>query len=224
MTQLSTKKNQQGLALLASIIIIVIFTIIGITMAQRAKENTKLSGAIVRYDVVFEAAEQTIRDAVRYIAYPPEIPIAGTGSNGRTDAANFNTATMDVSDVTINPNKSFIWDKGELEKQLCRSVSCNGGIDFLSKLDDDIWKNSGILSSFNDVDSKNYLREVQTYTFIQKLRTIDFGGGNTNSQKIVNYYLITVKASGYPPGTSDANKTPNNARENVILQAVFARR
>ncbi len=239
------KNNQQGIALIATVLIITIFAIMGMMNAQKAKESEKLAGANVRYDTVFETGERSLRDAGDYILRITGTPYADDGSQGRDAVANFDISALTADllvDLTQQPASAIVWFRDTLRDTVCGASNCKSGVDFVSRLDDDLWQNQAIQSSFNnascpspstdDIACNNYLRDIQTYTFIEQLAVMDSGGINANmtnpkgSASLTGvaeetYYLITVKASGFPPGTP--NTTALNSRENVILQGVFAR-
>ncbi len=245
------KKNQQGIALLATVLVITIFAIMGMMNAQKAKESEKLAGANVRYDTVFETAERSLRDAGDYLLRISGTPYADNGSQGRVAVANFDITALDANRLTSlisDPAASIVWLQNTLRDTVCGMGLCRSGVDFVSRLDDGLWQNLAIQSNFNttscptptstpgtdEAACNNYLRDIQTYTFIEQLAVMGIGGsdgtgGDTNMQGTGSitgvgaetYYLITVKASGFPPGTTDT--TALNSRENVILQGVFAR-
>ncbi|PIE44782.1 MAG: hypothetical protein CSA44_03150 [Gammaproteobacteria bacterium] len=237
------RNSQQGIALLATVLIITIFAIMGMMNAQKAKESEKLAGANVRYDTVFEAAERSLRDAGDYLLRIG-VPYADNGSKGRSNVANFDISAL-TSDLlvklTSHPNWAIVWFRDTLRTTVCGGSGCQSGIDFVARLDDGLWKNQAIQSVFNsagcptpgtdEVACNNYLRDIQTYTLIELLAVMESGGidagpSNVKGASLTSvpeeaYYLITVKASGFPPGTT--NTTALNSRENVILQGVFAR-
>ncbi len=241
------RNNQQGIALLATVLIITIFAIMGMMNAQKAKESEKLAGANVRYDTVFEAAERSLRDAGDYLLRINGTPYADNGSKGRDAVANFDISALTddlLVDLVHKPESAIVWFRNTLRTTVCGGSGCQSGIDFVARLDDISWKNQAIQSVFNnagcptpgtnDIACNNYLRDIQAYTFIEQLAVMDSSGGG-GAGGVTNmlgslpltavpdeaYYLITVKASGFPPGTT--NTTALNSRENVILQGVFAR-
>ncbi|PID65059.1 MAG: hypothetical protein CR962_00250 [Gammaproteobacteria bacterium] len=246
------KNNQQGIALIATVLVISIFAIMGMMNAQKAKESEKLASANVRYDTVFEASERTLRDAGDYLIRISGIPYADDGSQGRDAVANFDISAL-TTDLLVNlthkPNAAIVWYRDTLRDTVCGVGNCKSGIDFATRLDGDLWLDEAIKSSFgnsagcpditatpgsNDITCNNYLHDIQTYTLIEQLAVMGGGGIEAGESNVVGaspltavaketYYLITVKASGFPPGTSDANKTALNSRENVIIQGVFAR-
>lgn len=236
-------KRQHGLALLAAVLIVTIFTILGMMSAQKAREDEKITGGTVRYSTVFEAAEQSLRDAASYIKKIKGLPLVGDGSGGRDLAKNFpnRLSAETVESLISDPSKTIVWSKETLEHAFCGDNGCTGGLNFVDHLDKAIWQTKGILSTFNDNDttaSDNYINNTQTYTFIEELQSADSTGkGKYGDSRMIPesaksgsggqdtvFYLITVKASGFPPGIKDEEKTAANARENVMLQAVFARR
>ncbi len=237
------KKTQSGLALLAAVLIIVIFTIMGMMNAKQAKESEKMAGGNVRYESVFQAAELSLRNSVEYINHADgtlQTGYAGSGSTGRANAENFDMSGLEANRPIIlyDPENAIVWDREKLQETICGAGECTSGIDFMSRLDRSFWEEHGIISSFdNNSDDKNYIRNIETYVFIQYLSSISGGAGGgdviaigsdfhpdgkSNGKEI--FYLITVKASGFPPGTDKDNKDPLDARENVVLQAVFAKR
>lgn len=238
MKQYKHKDNQQGIALLAAVMIIVIFAIMGMMSAKQAKQGEQIAGANVRYGTVFEAAELTLRDAMDYLRRiqggAPYIGVVGSG--GRTMATNFNPTNLVQVDVKSDPAKAIVWDRGELKKAFCDSCQ---SLDFSGQMDSAKWKRIGIPTTFaagDNIAGNNYLKDIETYTFIEALQSGNGGkvgeqfndtamqanaGGGSSADTPSIFYLITVKASGFPPGT--ANKTAGNSRENVILQAVLRR-
>lgn len=242
MKHYQSRNTQQGLALLAAVLIITIFTVIGMMSAQKAKEDEKITGGTVRYSAVYEAAEQSLRDAARYLGQIKGLPIVGVGSGGKGIAEKFPATISDdnIEKITTDPNKAIVWSRETLEQQFCGASGCAGGLNFISHVDKDVWKKQAILSTFSSDGgaTDNYINNTVTYTFIEELQSADSVGkvkygdsrmvpesakSGSGGQDTV-FYLITVKASGFPPGTKEADKTAINARENVVLQAVFARR
>lgn len=250
------KNRQQGIALLSVVLITTIFAILGMMNAQKAKESERMAGSNVRYTSVFEAAEQTLRDAGDYLLRIDGSPYVDNGANGRDKAANFDTSNIDTVDFVSDPGSAIVWNRETLATDACGAGSCLAGIDFVTRMDSNIWKDLAIQSSFDasgcdatsttatttttaatgEVACENYRRDVETYTFIERLRTNDGsggGGGGASAREgslglvgtgYETYYLITVKGSGFPPGTSNTDKNnPLNSRENVIIQGIFAR-
>lgn len=232
------KKSQQGMALVAALLVIIIFAVMGMMNAQKAKDSEKLAGGSVRYGIVFEAAERTLRDAVNYISHINGTPMAGSVS--ATTINNFNTKGFDTTNISqaalqANPKKSIVWDRSKLAKKVCGTENC--AVQFAKRLDDEVWAKRALKTTFtNDtnVSAKNYLKDTETYTVIEALKNAGgvseptFGesrmqesssGGIANK---MSYYLLTVKASGFPPGETD--RSAAKSRENVIVQAVFAKR
>lgn len=241
------KKNQQGIALLSAVLIIMIFAIMGMMNAQKAKESEKMAGAAVRYDTVFEAAERTLRDAGDYLLRIDGVPYADDGSKGRSKVANFDVSGLANATTLVNlvtdPDSAIVWKRETLEREVCGAGNCSAGVDFVPRLDGVLWNDLAIQSDFSgtctgndDIACNNYLQDIRAYTFIEQLRTNSRSGagelshtgmkGTTGLTGVGSetYYLITVKASGFPPGTTNTGKSdPLNARENIILQGVFAR-
>lgn len=241
----SNKHHQQGIALISAVLIIMIFAIMGMMNAQKAKESERMAGAVVRYDTVFEAAEQSLRDAGDYLLRVDGTPYVGEGNKGRELAANFDISKLDTVNLVMNPDSAIVWGRAALAKSFCGTGNCQAGVDFVSRLDDDNWAALAIQSDFggtcsattassNAVACDNYLRNIRTYTVIERLLSEGVADGNNNVSAMQGnvglsasgnetYYLITVKASGFPPGIADADKTALNSRENVIIQGVFSR-
>lgn len=266
---LPTPQKQQGIALFAALMLIVLLTMIGFRVAEQGKSNTAITGSTVRYNQVFEAGEQTLRRAMLFIRSirngepiatnkPSDNYNAQTGDYATKDTfANFdinqivNSQTQEPTAaaqlMTSDTNYSFVWKSGELGKVICGQTAgrsnCPVGIDFQQYIDSNVWRQQAIKSSFEGsgntaIDTDSYLSSIRTYTFIEVLsgNGQSKGGFGRNSPTSttsggVHYYLITVKASGYPPiYTTKGGKTsvtvddsdPLNARENVILQAVYA--
>lgn len=242
-------QSQQGIALVVALVITVSFVLIGITIVDKSKTNTQVTGSNARYSMVFEAAEQTLRDAIIFIqSIHAGEPIATTnGAAGKDTVVDFKLSTINAEkyELVSNPAKSFVWDTGALEakllsepasKNIVCSPDCSAGIDFLANLDTAIWNDYAIQSTLasNDgsggnqqVDANNYVLNTTTYTFIQLLskvseeNSLTAASDPTDASEVKNYYLITVKASGYEPGVVI---TADNARENVLLQAVYVQR
>ncbi len=228
------KNQQQGLALLAALLIIFIFAIMGLTSVRNAKESEKIAGADVRYGAVFEAAEQTLRRAVAYLGTINGVPKAGNGEANKGIAENFDIAEAKSDNNDFRREDTFVWSRDRLREKLnplCKvkkNDKCQG---FIEEIDnDDFWK-VGIKSVFtNDITVGNYLNHIETRTFVEALKSAmisienpRFCGGNLDSCKKLkkkSFYLVTIKATGFPPGIA---RTAENARENVIIQAVFVK-
>ncbi|PID66709.1 MAG: hypothetical protein CR975_01370 [Gammaproteobacteria bacterium] len=225
------KNQQQGLALIASLLIIIIFAIMGMTAAQKAKESEFVAGADVRYGATFEAAEQTLRRAMRYLN-DIDAPKAGAGNTNRTVAENFNMTNTEGVDFATQD--TFIWTRAAL-RGMC-GTGCRG---FAEEIDNNNFWQQAVKSTFTSgIDASNYLNDIETYTFVEELARpsstglgeslfgdgiLDAGAGLSTKPKEKAFYLVTVKASGFPPGTTDANKTALTARENVIIQTVVVK-
>ncbi len=234
------KNQQQGLALLAALLIIVIFAIMGLTAVRNAKESEKMAGTDVRYGAVFEAGEQTLRRVAAYLGAIDGVPKAENGRANRAVAENFDTAQIKKTNFDFRRSDSFIWSREELRtvlKPLCKNKDDEGEcIGFVEEIDNDPFWKVGIKSAFTDnIVANNYLSDIETRTFVEELRSttisvkspvfgnsrLDAGQRNSKELKKKSYYLITIKSSGYPPGI--ANKSAQDARENVIIQAVFVK-
>ncbi len=254
MRNLQSRSQQQGLALLAALLVIIIFTILGMTSLRKARESEKISGADVRYDTVFEAGEQTLRLAANLLAQI-NAPKAGNGDANREKAENFNASIANVNALNkiSKEQDTFVWTSHKLRTFIKKNkkneplVDSNGDPirgsykDFIGEIDnDEFWKRA-VISKFTTKDDENitgnnYLNNIVTYTFVEELRNItDLTAPPPPSESAPNseaseegrlkekvFYLITIKASGFPPGTLEAKQKAENARENVIIQAVFA--
>lgn len=246
---ITTYRNSRGVALLAALMLVIMFTIIGIQLAQRGKQNANITGATVRHDVVFEAAETTLRNAILFInnfdgSEPPLATDNGATTNGINVATNFNRNNIadKSTQLASDPGYSFIWKRGTLATAICAadnsdctcnngdgsSGACTSGIDFVNKINSSFWTTKAIPSTFTGLDANNYIGTTRTYAFIEILRKVgsDMTGGTSNLSSSTNrgyYYLITVKASGFPPGEAP-NANTSNARENVLVQAVYAQK
>ncbi len=232
------KNQQQGLALLAALLIIFVFAIMGLTAVRNAKESEKIAGSDVRYGAVFEAAEQTLRRAVAYLGTINGVPKAGNGIANKTIAENFNIAEAKSDDNDFRREDTFIWSRDKLRAELnsqCQVKKDGKCLGFIEEIDNEkVWE-LAVKSEFTDnVTANNYLNHIETYTFVEELTSTAisankprFCGGNLDScessiQKLKqkSFYLITIKATGFPPGIT---KTAENARENVLIQAVFVK-
>lgn len=235
--------QQQGVSLLATLIMVIIFTFVGMSIANKGKKNQEMTGATVRSNVVFEAAETSLRRATRFIkAIKNGEPKAGLdASPGNNDnIKNYvtgfkigNAEKFSLQFVT-DPAYTFIWQSGALKNKVCpNDTVCPNGFDFNALIDDNNLWNNAIESTFAEVKSsegqQNYLTHVKTYTFIELLRDVSANTSGLNDDgNFVGqagrgyYYLITVKGSGFPPGAKQDDT--RNSRENVILQAVYAQR
>ncbi len=230
------KKQQRGIAALAALLVIIIFAIMGITVANKAKENEKLVGADVRYGAVFEAGEQTLRRVVRYLNEIKGSIKEGDGSVGlSTDkqwVKNFEI-TEQMRKHDFQDDGVFVWSTEEF-KTVCPDC------DFAAEVDAGFWREKAVPSDFfnkDNVSEKNYLKNIRTYTFVEEIlepensisagatsKTGGFPGPtSTGGSTEKKFYLITIKSSGFPPGKSDDKKTADEARENVIIQSIFVK-
>lgn len=231
------KKQQQGIALIATLLMIVIFTFVGMNIATKGKKNQEMTGANARNNIVFEASEMSLRKAIRFIrairnGEPNASENASLSANANIKALveNFDVTKAQDNSVSFvtDPSYSFIWEPGAVRKA-CGN-KCPDGLDYTNQIDNkELW-NKAIKSTFKDDDDfeNNYLSDVETRTFIELLRDAsvnteaysqdgNFIGGAGKGY----YYLITVKGSGFPPG---ADKENSLARENVVLQTVYAQK
>lgn len=227
--------KQRGLALIATLLVVAVFTFIAMSIATKSKKNQALTGATVRHHVVFEAAEMTLRKAMRFIrSINVGEPKVGDNADISTNAdlknlvENFEmkTAQDNAIQFVTQPDYAFIWDTGKLQQAVCGT--CSDGFSFVKSIDDSNLWHKAIKSTFSNKDFGNhYLSHVQTYTFIELLRDTgaDASMYSADGRFISGagrtvYYLITVKSSGFPPNTDKNDLT--NARENVVIQAVYA--
>lgn len=205
MKRLTSPKQQRGIALLAALMLVVMLTLIGFRVAEQGKDNTAITGANVRHSQVFEAAEQTMRNAMTFIQHirngqPIATSAPYTAYNAtakpyktKTDFANFDidkivdkttkAPTVAGQLITKDPGYSFIWQEGALETLVCGTTTpCPEGINFSNYLDKNIWQQYAIKSDFAGgsnpaIDNSNYLSSIRTYTFIQTVRKGDSTGG-----------------------------------------------
>ncbi len=252
-------KRQRGIALLGALILIIILALLGFRIAMQSKDSTAMTGADVRYNQVFEAAETTLRRAMLYIQNVKGPPLA-------TDVPKYNAQHKEVYEnfdktqlvkagvptqwgeyLSLLPEYAFVWKNGALSEEICKkSDSCEAnkgtfysGVDFFSLLDDDVWATLGVHSQFGGA-AGNYVGDIRTYTFVEEMKSIidsegegyaSGSGAEGGESNDTVYYLITVKASGYPPRAAGGAASAaaayyddvSNARENVILQSVYAR-
>ncbi len=233
------KKQQRGIAALAALLVIIIFAIMGITVANKAKNNEKLVGADIRYGAVFEAGEQTLRRVVRYLnAIPGGIKegngtVGDTGKNSQKDwVKNFDITKMGKHD--FQDDGVFVWSTEAFANEVCNNC------DFAAEVDADFWREKAVPSDFfntSTVSGKNYLKNIRTYTFVEEVleptNSINSvagsedggfpGAASTGVSATKKFYLITIKSSGYPPGTPNEQKTADKAKENVIIQSMFVK-
>lgn len=243
MNNISKRKQQQGIALIATLLVVIIFTVIGMNIANNGKKNQEMTGANVRNNIVFEASEMSLRRAIRFIrairnGEPSASDDASLTKNESikklVENFNIDAARKNSVQFVTNPAYAFVWKTGAIRKKVCRSslVDCSDRFDFVANIDNkDVWKYA-IKSTFDDSDDtfgENYLSQVETYTFIELLRdasvntsTYDLDGNFTGGAGRGYYYLITVKGSGFPPGTEDTSTVLG--RENIILQTVYAQK
>ncbi len=235
------KQQQQGLALLAALLIIVIFAIIGLTTVRNARESEKVAGADVRYGAVFEAGEETLRNTVKYLDAISGVPKAGMGNANIAVATNFDDSKAKDETNDFRRSDTFIWSREDLLNTLtpfCSGGKCQG---FTGEVDNQQFWAQAVPSDFknkfqgkNMITGSNYINHIQTYTFVEELkstsiditkanfgnRRLDAGGPGPDKLKKKSFYLITIKSSGFPPGIA---RTAQSARENVIIQAVFVK-
>lgn len=234
--RIKSKKQQQGLALLATLMMVVIFTFIGMSIATKGKKNQEMTGANARNNMVFEASEMTLRNAIRFVrAIRNGEPKAGSNITDNTKGLVENFKIKKAIDNSLqfvtNPAYTFIWEANAIKNKVCTpATNCPDGLNFAKQIDDkNLWKYA-IESTFTEADyGNNYLSHVKTYTFIELLRdvsanasTYERDGNFIGDAGRGYYYLITVKGSGFPPGADKDDIL--NARENVILQAVYAQK
>lgn len=240
MRNMAKRKEQQGIALIATLLIVIIFTFIGMSVANNGKKNQEMTGANLRSNIVFEASETSLRKAIRFIrAIRNGEPQAGEAVltndiRGLVYGFDAEKAKKHSVQFVTNPAYTFVWKNGAISKKLCQtdtSIACDKKLDFVTHIDNkQVWQYA-IKSTFNandEFDEENYLSEVETYTFIELLRdasvnTTGFGRNSNFTGEVGRgyYYLITVKGSGFPPGK---DKKKALGRENVILQAVYAQK
>lgn len=229
LSSLPHPKKQQGLALLAALMLIALAALFGINMAENSRNHQDIAAANVRYATVQQAGELTLKRTKRFLQQlKNKLPITNNALSGRDFASNFDQANLITAQAsTGNIIPAFIWQRGALEDKICGINQCRSGIYFDDYLENNehIWQDYAIISHFDEgIDSQNYLANTYTYTFIQSLNPIEPNpitpttpGGTIKPQ----YYLITVLAVGYPPETPT---TIENARERYLTQAFFIKK
>ncbi len=222
-------KQQQGLALLAALMLIALAALFGINMAENSRNHQDIAAANVRYSIVQQAGELTLKRTKQFLQQlKNKLPITNNALSGRDFASNFNQANLINAQASAsNIIPAFIWQRGALEDKICGSHQCRSGIYFDDYLENNehIWQDYAIISHFDQgIDSQNYLANTYTYTFIQSLNPIEPNpippttpSGTVKPQ----YYLITVLAVGYPPEIPIAIE---NARERYLTQAFFIKK
>lgn len=238
------KKQQNGSVLLASLIIILLFTTIAMVAAKRSRVAEQTTGSNTRYKSVFEAAERSVRDAVAVLnqlkskAVASDIITVTDANSAISRLTNFPLG--EIVNGNIDPTSSetrdaFIWSRFALSRRLGQPDEL---FNFKNRVDDAFWSAAGIVSQYdsnNEIDPNNNMRNIQTYTFIEQVAKSSnlVGGTSAPSGRTAptnHFFRITVKASGFPPGTLQASTTgtrpltpsPRLATENVVVQMIFS--
>ncbi len=215
-----SKHKQQGLVLLASLMLIAIAALFGIHMAKNSRNHQEIAAANVRYAIVQQAAKLSLKRTQQFLkALKKPVAISDNPLKGRDFASNFDIDTLMTAQLSGNNTvPAFIWQRNALEDKVCGSNQCRSGIYFEDYLEnnEDIWQDYAIISHFDqDIDKQNYLANTYTYTFIQSLNP------EPTDPTTPQYYLITVLAVGYPPETPTSIE---NARERYLTQKIVSKK
>lgn len=197
------KTNQQGFALLVSMILLIVLTLIGFSVANRGKLSAQVASTTSRYEAVSAAAEAEISRLTNLIASSPMVIEVGNGVLCDTG-----TCLVGESPTVITQ----VWSNRLLGGQ---QVPPNIMPDFSDFSDTTFW-NLGIQGQTNSQYDTGSQRFISTRAFVQELvrREVTSGSGNV---EIDVEYLITVKAFLQNPGD-----TANEERETIVLQSSYS--
>jgi len=103
------RKNQSGVVLVISLIMLLLLTIIGVTAMQVNNLEEKMAGNARDQNIAFQAAESTLQEAESFILNNPNSDVTYSGANGLLDIAddeptNFFTHSWSAADSTAAPN------------------------------------------------------------------------------------------------------------------------
>lgn len=217
MNKLHKSSKQHGSALLASLILVVIFTLIGMTAAKKSILAEKISNERENIMSTKEAAEISLAAVANTI----------DNINGPLSASTNPSVRVLSTATDVEIGQSVAWEPTALADLFNSQMSLPLGLVRTSYIEPDllIWQQQGIVNAgftgtIYDVASN---RRIQTYTFIESYHFPPGMSGTLDNEKSV--YVITVKSAIYAPFTpvGAAPFLPGDEIEqaNTILQVVY---
>lgn len=207
--------RQTGSALLASLILVVIFTLVGMTAAKKGILGEKAARGAVDRMTAEEAAEISLAAIIDLI----EQSNGPLNSSTSPDVQSLSTAS--ATDI----GHRLAWNVRELAN-LFNTPNISGLIrPNSSEPDSPVWTNRGIVNAGLQGTIYDVLvdRRVQTYSFIESYYYPLSLTGSRPYEKGV--YIITVKAAVYTPftptGTIPFLPGSEIEQANTILQVAY---
>lgn len=188
--------KQQGFATVASLVLIIILTMMGFWVANTGKTLQKISRTGVRYDEVYAIADSELNRLIGILQATQSEITVGEGA------------------VIQDGVFTQVWSKGALAKHFDETVMANFSDFYHSG-----WESAGSdFSTTVSVDSgdiRTTYGKIETRAFVQELtsRTLS---NNAGSETIEKNYLLTVQAYAQNPGDEAEQK-----REIVVLESVY---
>ncbi|PIE45125.1 MAG: hypothetical protein CSA45_04305 [Gammaproteobacteria bacterium] len=190
--------RQRGFALIASLIIMLVMMVIGLSAVTKGRVLQLTGQTSVRYEAMYEIAEAEMYRLTNALQRTKDIISVGNG-------------------VIINSQGEFtqVWQNEVLANQFGTS-----GLADFSDFRNRGWQASaryGLRQTFTPDSGmiRTSYGTVTTEAFVQRLiqKTLNHGDG---SSEVSNQYLITVKAFSQNPGDA-----ADKERETIVLQGLY---
>ncbi len=197
------KTNQQGFALLVSMILLIVLTLIGFSIANKGKLSAQVSRTTSRYEAVSAAAEAEMYRLINLIS--SATAIIETGAGVLCDTGNCAVAAGAPTEITQ------VWSNSALG---ALQTPPNIMPDF-SDFSDPIW-NSGITGTTQSQYDVGGTQLISTRAFVQELVRRESTSASGAVELSVEY-LVTVKAFAQNPGDAATDE-----RETIVLQSSYS--
>ncbi len=172
------RKKEQGLAVLVSILLLMIVSVMGLIASSKGTFVQKLSAVNARNNELAVAAEVAMRDAISDIQYS-KVAIGTSGSGQQTNS---------------NGWLEKVWDP----KDLAQVFGQNNGRTNFTDFTDAGWGDANIQVN-NRITSRG---SIVTRTIIEEIAKTSSSGGGGGAASYASQYLVTVKAYATVPNST----------------------
>ncbi len=197
-------KKEQGLALLASLLVLVVITLLGLTVAKKGIVLEKVAKATVRYEEIANVAEIAMRQAVTKLE----------GIDRSIPGGDMSKGPMSKISMSSSDKLTMVWSPKKLRGMFSKSkVNGSTARTQFGDFNDSGW-DAAILNTADasDENDSSY-GKIKTYTFIELI--VEPQDEDEASEAV---YLITVKASAQSPGMA-----ADQFIEKIVIQSVYTR-
>jgi len=123
-TPLLSHRSQRGAALIVSLVLLMVMTILALSMSQTTRMHERMAGNARDYDVAFQAAESALRSAEAEIRNSPAKPdLCPKPTPDKTSCMAVERGSLAVDNVNLRSVDKDWWEKnakpyGDASKEL----------------------------------------------------------------------------------------------------------